>query len=173
MKVKILIAILLLPFYCYAAEQLGTIDFKTSATSPQAQKEFLRGVLFLHSFEYDDAVAAFQKAQKLQPDFAMAYWGEAMTNNHPIWNERYRDKAIAALNKLAPTAQERLKKAPTEREKDFIKAVDVLFQEGEKKQRDLEYAEAMEQLYKKYPGDLEVASFYALALLGSSGNVRD
>ncbi|HSE39417.1 MAG TPA: hypothetical protein VLH08_01515 [Acidobacteriota bacterium] len=172
MKAKIFIAILLLPFYCSAAEELGNIDFKTSG-SPAAQKEFLRGVLFLHSFEYDDALSAFQKAQQLQPDFAMAYWGDAMTNNHPIWNERYREKAIAALNKLAPTPEQRLKKTPTQKEKDFIKAVDILFQEGEKKQRDLEYAKAMEQLYKKYPDDLEVASFYALALLGSCGNVRD
>jgi tetratricopeptide (TPR) repeat protein len=174
MKRSILFVVFLffLTLPCIASDELGTIDFKTSG-SPEAQKEFLRGVLWLHSFEYPDALAAFQKAQQLQPDFAMAYWGEAMTHNHPIWNEREQTQAIAALKKLAPTPEARLQKAPTEKEKDFIRAVDILFQDGEKKERDLAYAEAMEQIYKKYPGDLEAASFYALALLGSCGNVRD
>ena len=59
-------------------EGLGTIDFPTSG-SPQAKELFLRGALLLHSFEYDDAREAFQQAQKMDPDFGMAYWGEAMT----------------------------------------------------------------------------------------------
>src|SRR5262245_49008588 len=62
---------------------LGQIDFPTSG-APQAQKSFLQGVLLLHSFEYEDAADEFRKAQELDPDFAMAYWGEAMTHNHPI-----------------------------------------------------------------------------------------
>ena len=157
--------------YCHASEELGNIDFKTSG-SPEAHKEFLRGVLFLHSFEYPDALSAFQKAQQIQPEFAMAYWGEAMTHNHPIWNERDRASAIAALNKLAPTPEQRLQKTPTEKEKDWMNAIDILFEDGEKKQRDVAYANAMEKIYKKYPDDLEAASFYSLALLGSCGNVE-
>ena len=45
---------------------------------PQAQPPFVRGVLLLHSFEYDDAIAAFREAQRADPGFAMAYWGEAL-----------------------------------------------------------------------------------------------
>ncbi len=171
-SIGLVIFLFLLASYCNASDELGIIDFKTSG-SKEAQVEFLRGVLLLHSFEYSDAVLAFQKAQQLQPDFAMAYWGEAMTHNHPIWNERARDQAISALNKLAPTPEERLRKAPTEKEKEFIGAVDILFKDGEKKDRDVAYAEAMEQIHKKYPDDLEAASFYALALLGTCQNVRD
>ncbi len=164
--------LLLFASQIFASDQLGTIEFKTSG-SPEAQKEFLHGVLLLHSFQYPDAQTAFTKAEQLDPDFAMAYWGEAMTYNHPIWNERDRDKAIAALNKLAPTREQRLQKAPTQKEKDFLNAVEILFEDGEKKERDLAYADAMEQMYRKYPDDLEAASFYALALLGSSENSRD
>lgn len=164
--------ILLFASLCFAADQLGTIEFKTSG-SPEAQKEFLHGVLLLHSFEYPDARTAFTKAEQLDPNFAMAYWGEAMTYNHPIWNERDRDKAVAALNKLAPTPEQRLQKAATQREKDFLQAVEILFEDGAKKERDLAYAEAMEQMHRKYPDDLEVSSFYALALLGTSENSRD
>lgn len=170
-KLKILF-LLFIASQLFASDQLGTIEFKTSG-SPEAQKEFLHGVLLLHSFEYPDARASFIKAEQLDPNFAMAYWGEAMTYNHPIWMQRDRDNAIAALNKLAPTREQRLQKAPTQREKDFLNAVEILFEDGVKKERDLAYAEAMEQMYRKYPDDLEAASFYALALLGSSENSRD
>ena len=63
---------------------LGTIDFPTSG-SPQARELFLQGALLLHSFEYDDAREAFQQAWKMDPDFGMAHWGEAMTHNRPLW----------------------------------------------------------------------------------------
>ena len=169
---SLILLLLLIASQCFASDQLGTIEFKTSS-SPEAQKEFLHGVLLLHSFEYPDARNSFIKAEQLDPNFAMAYWGEAMTFNHPIWMERDRDKAIAALNKLASTREQRLQKAPTQKEKDFLNAVEILFEDGEKKQRDLAYCEAMEEMHRKYPDDFEAASFYALALLGSSENSRD
>jgi hypothetical protein len=63
---------------------LGHIDFPTSG-SAEAQKHFVQGVLLLHSFEYADAREEFQKASSLEPHFAMAYWGEALTHTHPVW----------------------------------------------------------------------------------------
>ena len=148
--------------------ELGRVDFPTSG-APAAQEHFLRGVLWLHSFEYGDARAAFKKAQELDPGFALAYWGEAMTYNHPLWSEQEREAARAALAKLAPTPEERLAKAPTVREKGFLRAVEVLYGEGDKPGRDRAYAEVMQQLSEQYPEDLEAASFYALAVLGSVG----
>src|SRR5687767_8369909 len=59
-------------------EGLGRIDFPNSGPAA-AQPAFERGVLLLHSFEYVDAAEAFREAQTLAPDFALAYWGEAMT----------------------------------------------------------------------------------------------
>ncbi|MGH9418630.1 MAG: hypothetical protein ACRD3J_01550, partial [Thermoanaerobaculia bacterium] len=56
---------------------LGTISFPTSG-EPAARPHFIRGVLFLHSFEYDSAAAEFRNAEQIDPSFAMAYWGEAM-----------------------------------------------------------------------------------------------
>ena len=64
-----------------AAQQLGTITFPTSAPDA-AQASFIRGVLFLHSFEYESAAQAFREAQRAAPDFAMAYWGEALSLIH-------------------------------------------------------------------------------------------
>src|SRR5262245_13153886 len=109
---------------CLAAQNagLGRIDFPTSGP-PEARKLFLRAVLLLHSFEYDDARELFQKSQKIAPGFAMAYWGEAMTYNEPLWFAQDADSARSALRRLAPTPQARLAKAVTEREKAYLGAV--------------------------------------------------
>ena len=146
--------------------RLGRIDFPTSATGP-AQKAFLRGVLLLHSFEYDDARDEFRTAEKLSPRFAMAYWGDAMTFNHPIWHEQDREGALEALKRLGPTAQERLARAPTDREKSYLHAVEVLYGDGDKKARDLAYAEEMRGVAERFGGDDEASAFYALAMLGT------
>src|SRR5712691_8334217 len=94
------------------AGDLGRIDFATSG-SPEAQKHFLCGALLLHSFEFDDAAEEFRQAQKIEPGFAMAYWGEAMTFNHPLWMEQDPEAARKALEKLAPTREALLARAPT------------------------------------------------------------
>ena len=155
-----------------AQAELGTIDFPTSG-SAAAQPPFLKGVLLMHSFEYDDAKEAFQEAQKADPNFAMAYWGEAMTYNHAVWQQTAPELAKAALARLAPTADGRLAKAPTPKEKDWLASLDSLYGPGEKLARDLAYAEAMKRMHEKYPADDEVTSFYALALLGTSHSGRD
>lgn len=152
--------------------RLGKIDFPTSG-SAEAQKHFLRGVLLLHSFEYDDAREEFLAAEKREPGFAMAYWGEAMTFNHPIWMEQDRDAARFVLARLTPAPGTRVSNAATEREKGYLRAVDVLFGEGEKKERDVRYAEEMRALFERYPDDAEAASFYALSLLGACHDGRN
>ena len=147
------------------ASDLGKVDFPTSG-SPAAQAHFVRGVAALHSFWYDEAADAFRAAQKEEPGFAMAYWGEAMTFNHPIWNEQDRDAALAVLKRLAPTREERAAKAPTEREKAFLAAVEILYGEGDKDARNAAYAAAMRAIHERWPDDFEAASFYALSLIG-------
>jgi tetratricopeptide (TPR) repeat protein len=177
MKLCGIVLLLIVSLFCasplIAADgELGQINFPTSG-SAEAQKHFLKGVLWLHSFEYEDARAEFQQAQKLEPGFAMAYWGEAMTYNHPIWMEIDQDSARAALQRLGASPQERLVKAKTDREKAYLAAVENLYGEGDKKSHDLAYAAAMKNLYEKYPDDLEAASFYSLALLGTCEYERD
>ena len=152
--------------------KLGDIAFDVSGNSI-AEPAFEKGLLLLHSFEYKDARTAFLEAQKLDSTFAMAYWGEAMTYNHSLWQRQEREKAIAALNKLAPTAEKRANLAPTAIQKDFLKSLDILFGEGTKYERDLAYNQFLEGLTQKYPDNNEIASFYAISLLGASRNGRD
>ena len=105
-----------------AAEELGRVDFPTSARSPEAQRQFLRGLAALHSFWYDEAADAFRAARAAEPGFALAHWGEALSHHHPIWAEEDLEASRAALAALAPTAAERAAKAPTEREKGYLAA---------------------------------------------------
>src|SRR6266545_4687497 len=101
------------------AQRLGSVTFPTSGTA-SAQKEFLRGVLYLHSFEYDSAGRAFHRAQAADPDFAMAYWGEALSHTHPVWNEQDVAAARGVLDRLGPGRQARLAKARTARERAYL-----------------------------------------------------
>ncbi|MBV8199814.1 MAG: hypothetical protein JOZ15_04235 [Acidobacteria bacterium] len=151
---------------------LGEIRFPTSG-APAAQGDFERGVLLLHSFEYEDAAAAFREAQRRDPGFAMAYWGEAMTCNHPLWHQQDLAAAQAILARLGPSPAARRAKAPTAREQGWLGAVETLYGEGDKASRDARYAAAMERLTAGDPDDLEAASFYALALLGTCESGRD
>ena len=155
-----------------SAQELGSTDFPTSG-SAAAQPHFLKGALLLHSFEYPDAAEEFREAQRLDPGFAMAYWGEAMTYNHPLWMEQNRESAGKALERLAPTREARRAKAPTEREKMYLDAVETLYGDGEKEARDREYAAAMRRLHERFPDDLDAASLYALALVGTCERKRD
>ena len=150
---------------------LGEIDFPSSG-SPEAQQPFLRGVLLLHNFEYDDAQTAFRRAQELDPDFAMAYWGEAMTMTHPLWGEQDVQQALKILRRLAPTPARRVAVASTERERGYLRAVEALYGEGDKQQRDKAYMAAMQALARQFPEDDNAQTFYALSILGSAQGKR-
>ncbi len=149
------------------SSRLGTIDFPNSG-SPSAQEAFIRGVLLLHSFEFEDSLTAFEEAIAADPGFVMAYWGAAMTHNHPLWAQQDRDAALAVLGRLAPTSEERLARAQTRRESDYLRALEILYGEGEKLDRDLAYRDHMATMTSRYPDDHEAAAFYALSILGAT-----
>jgi tetratricopeptide (TPR) repeat protein len=149
-----------------ATGELGTINFPTSA-KPAAQGPFLVGTKALYNFEFDIAAEAFQQSQKADPGFALAYWGEAMSYNHPLWAQQDLAAARRVLERLAPTAAARAATAPAGKERDLMEAAEVLFGGGDKLARDIAYAAAMGKLHAKYPTDDEIACLYALALLGT------
>lgn len=139
--------------------QLGRVEFPTSG-SPQAQAHFLRGLAALHSFWYEEAVEAFRESTKADPDFMMGYWGEAMTQNHPLWSEQDLTAARLVVAKFKDTPK------LTERERAYLNAVKLLYGDGDKRARDAAYSDAMEKTYRGYPDDLDAAAFYSLSLLG-------
>jgi tetratricopeptide (TPR) repeat protein len=150
-----------------SSQELGTITFPTSGAAG-AQAAFLEGVKDLHNFQFDEAAEAFKRAQQTDPKFVMAFWGEAMSYNHPLWAQQDTEAAKRTLEKIAPTLEGRIAKAGTAKEKAYIRAVDSLFYgPTDKLARDNAYSDAMSRMYAEWPTDHEVATLYALSLLGT------
>lgn len=156
---------LAVPVLAREKSELGTVHFPNSG-SEAAQAAFQRGVAALHSFWYEEAAEAFQNAQEIDPDFALAYWGEALSHNHPLWYEQDISAAREVLRRFGATRAERRKKTPTERERMYLETVEVLYGAGDKFERDRKYHEAFRRLAEAHPEDNEAQAFYALSYLG-------
>jgi flagellar biosynthesis regulator FlbT len=177
--IAVLLSLFAIPFAAnvHAAEldRIGTFDFPTSG-SPAAQAHFIRGVGFLHSFGFTQAQAEFRSAQEIQPDFAMAYWGEAFTYQHPFFGQKDAGPG-EALMRLGATSEERLAKAPTQREKGFLRAAEAYaLTVGTMPQRRIAWMNAMADLYAQFPDDNEVKAFYTASMLAgatASGSDRE
>jgi tetratricopeptide (TPR) repeat protein len=137
--------------------RLGSLKFENSG-KPEAQAAFLRGLGWLHNFAYPQARREFVEAQKADPGFALAFWGEAMTQNQPIWLTQDLEDGRVIVQKF-PAAK-------TPREQLYLDAVRALFGEGEKDARDAAYEQAMARLVRAYPDDVEAKVFHALSILG-------
>jgi tetratricopeptide (TPR) repeat protein len=145
-------------------EELGQVNFPVNCT-PQARRQFNRAVAWLHSFEYEEAEKVFTEVAATDPRCGMAHWGIAMSNYHPIW----APPSVAELKK-GLNAVEKAKSvgARTERELDYIAAIEVFYKDSDKldhRTRVLAYGEAIERLYRRYPSDSEAGVFYALTLI--------
>src|SRR5436305_6660345 len=129
-----------------ADEHFGAIAFANSG-KPEAQEAFLRGVLLLHNFAYPQAERAFEEAERIDSNFALAYWGEAMTYNHPIWYEVDLDRGRAALKRAQGAGG-------GAQDKRWLDAVAALYREGDKVARDTAHERAMAHLAAANPNDL-------------------
>src|SRR2546423_14203839 len=89
--------LLFCPAGVLAQQAYGGVAFVNSGPAA-AQADFLHGLAQLHNFEYDDAAEHFRRAQQIAPDFAMAFWGEAMTKNHALWHEEDVAAARVIMN---------------------------------------------------------------------------
>ena len=133
---------------------------------PAVSLKFDEGIALLHNFWYPRALSTFDQIIQTDPDCAMAYWGAAMTFNHPFWDaptNADEQKAWAWVQK-GIRAQE---KSP--REQMYLDAAAALFRDGgagEKSARDQAYMNAMAATYAKYPDD-ETKLFYALSILNT------
>ena len=150
-----------------ADKQFGSVDFEMSCSSA-AKKDFNLAMELLHSFEYDESEKVFAKVINESPDCAMAYWGVAMSNFHPLWNpptEAEFQKGTKAVE-LAKSITNK-----TARETAYIDAITAFFKDWSIIQhhtRCVDFEKGMEKVYKDYPDDKEAAIFYALSLVASA-----
>ena len=152
--------------------QLGKLSFPTTC-SGQAGAQFELGLRWLHSFEYDRAEKEFASAAAIDPACAIAHWGVAMANYHPLWAPP--TEAELAKGKLAVT-KARAAGAKSKREQDYVAAIGAFYDQSDTldhKTRALAYNSAMAQLHERYPADREAAVFYALSQVAAGTFDKD
>ena len=146
-----------------APERLAKTHFSTTC-DPSVEKRFDRAVSVLHSFWFAEAIKEFHNVLETDPHCAMAYWGIAMSD----WGFRRQTAALRAGAAAIEKAESELKDVKTQREKDYIGALALLYKDFERvnpRTRIDAYEKAMKQLSAKYPEDREAVLFYALAIL--------
>jgi tetratricopeptide (TPR) repeat protein len=144
-------------------KEFGDVKFQTSCDQ-EVEKEVDLAMALLHSFEYDESEKAFAKIIDKEPGCAMAYWGVAMSNYHPLWAPPSKEdlekgaKAIAVAQSISNK---------TKREEEYIRSIAEFYkdwQTADHHTRSVNYSKAMAKLYGDYPDDKEAAIFYALSL---------
>jgi tetratricopeptide (TPR) repeat protein len=150
--------------HSHGPPKLGTVRFANSG-APGAQPAFQLGIALLHSFEYEDAINAFRDAQKADAKLALAYWGEALSYEHILWGQEDLTAARAALARLGPTPNDRLRRAGNARERSFGAAVEALLGSGSLEDRTRAYADSMRAYAMAAPNDIEATAFAAHAAM--------
>ena len=153
---------------------LGEHKHKISSDINGVQRYFNQGLILSFAFNHAEAIRSFIGSQRLDPECAMCFWGEALalgpninvnSDGKVIMSPENRIQAYKAINKGL-----KLSKKSPEKEQDYIKALSVRYDGNPKTNRvdlDIAYAKSMEELSKKYPDDNDAASLYAEALMNT------
>ncbi|HZB57323.1 MAG TPA: tetratricopeptide repeat protein [Reyranella sp.] len=148
---------------------LGTVTYKITTSNEQAQAYFNQGLRLTYAFNHGEAQRAFRKAQKLDPECAMCFWGEALVLG-PNINLPMQDEAVAPAFAAAEKARGLSPKASA-REQALIAAVATRYAQDAKADRaplDAAYASAMEKVAAQFPDDNEIAVLYAESVMDLS-----
>jgi hypothetical protein len=152
-------------------QQLGSVNFKTSCNEV-AQRRFDRAMRYQHSYWYLNAKEIFEEALRADPTCAIAYWGIALTymdNPHNAIPQPNLAPGLAAITKAKEIG------AATERERDYIDALMVMYADYDKiphAQRMRALRDAQEKVAAKYPDDDEAQIAYAITL-NTSADLND
>lgn len=152
----------------------GTGGFTVKTSSQEAQAYFNNGMQLAHAFAHKAAVAAFRRAEQLDPRCAMCAWGEAWARG-PTINYPVNESVQAQLADLTDRAASLAKDDPP-KEKALIAALQKRYhQGGGEGPGDMAFAQAMDALHGAYPSDDEIAVIAADAWMipAAQENSRD
>jgi tetratricopeptide (TPR) repeat protein len=135
-----------------------------AAAQTDGNASVVEGMSWLHSFEYERALAAFERAEKVDSRTPLAYWGQAMCYQQLLWGNENVEEARRILARAKTSGA--LQRA-TEWERAWLASLAPLFGDGDRATRVANYARAMDKLAAEYPDDPDVASFHGLALLAT------
>ena len=147
---------------------LGPSTRDITTDSPGAQAYYKQGMQMMYAFTLPAGLASFEEAQRQDPNCAMCYFGEAWARG-PFLNGEMRASnaplAFEAIQKALDLGEE----SATLVERALIEAMSLRYieeeDEGRRPQLDSAYAQAMAEVYRAYPDDLDVGTFYAESLM--------
>jgi hypothetical protein len=145
---------------------LGSVTYKISTASAEAQHYFDQGLRLTYAFNHGEAQRAFRKSQKLDPQCAMCFWGEALVLG-PSINLPMPDSAIEPAFTAAQKAQT-LAASASRREQMLIAALATRYAQepkADRKQLDAAYSAAMSKVAEQFPDDDEIAVLYAESVM--------
>jgi hypothetical protein len=155
---------------------VGKVNLPVSTNNAKAKKAFNIGLALLESYEYQDAENYFKLAQKIEPRFAMAYWGEAMSHIKILWYSIDYQKAKIIVQKMKKSADlddiSPLELHLIDSTRKLLNA-----QTNHDKQKNssplMQYRKAMSDVLAKFPNNPDVAALYANAVLGTRFGIND
>jgi pimeloyl-ACP methyl ester carboxylesterase len=145
---------------------LGEVNYSVSTSNVEAQKFFQQGIAYMYAFNHAEAVRSFRRAAELDPQLAMAYWGVAVAlgSNYNLQADAPQlREANANLQKALSLAGK-----ASARERAYIEALARRYAndpEIDRQKLALDYKNAMGQLVKRYPDDLDAATLYAESMM--------
>lgn len=141
---------------------MGSHHHAVSTTNPEAQKFFDQGMRFVFAFNHDEAIRSFKRAAELDPQLAMAHWGIALALGPNINLDVDPEREKAAYE--AAQKAHLLKSKASEHERAYIDALVTRYSidpKADLKKLAIDYKNAMAEVVKRYPDDLDAATLYA------------
>lgn len=147
---------------------LGTYHHPITTKNPEAQKYFDQGLTLLYGFNHDESARYFRRASEFDPDAPMPYWGLALSIG-PNYNDTAVDeKRAKATHDAVQKALKSLTNA-SPREQDYVRALAKRYPSSDAnsdwRQLHIDYSDAMREVVKKYPDDLDAATMFAESLM--------
>lgn len=146
-------------------QKLGAHVFPVATKNPQAQLFMNQGLNLSYAFNHAEAGRAYREAERLDPDLAIAYWGEALAlgpNINAPMDPANEPKALATIQKAIA-----LKAKASVRDQALIEALAQRYsgRAEDRKARDEAYADAMEKVHLRFPDDQDIAMLYVESVM--------
>ena len=145
---------------------LGDVNHPVTTNNPEAQKFFNQGLAYMYGFNHEEAVRSFKQAAQLDPQMAMAYWGVAIALGSN-YNVPADGPALVQAYTNLKKAMELAPKA-SEHDRAYIDALSKRYSadiQADQHKLAVDYKNAMGELAKAYPDDLDAATLYAESMM--------
>src|SRR6476619_2218889 len=146
-------------------QKLGSHKFPVSTKNAQAQLFMNQGLNLSYALNHAEAGRAYREAERLEPNLAIAHWGEALAlgpNINAPMDPSNEPKALEAIQKAVA-----LKVKASPRERALIDALTHRYSghAEDRRARDAEYADAMRKVHLQFPNDPDIAMLYVESVM--------